>query len=203
MARGKSSIRKIADYFATAVFLLIVAVAAAFFSNSGGQDLYGPFLVLDGDSLQSGEARFRLEGIDAPEGRQTCGAGDKIWACGREATRFLRGKMSKGGAVCRDVGTDRYGRTLVRCEIGDSDINADMVRNGWAVSFGAYYSEEKLARNEKAGIWAGDFVMPQQWREIHGSAEESQLGEAINNWFGRVKGWFGQMISADEVGRAQ
>lgn len=198
MARAKSAIRKAADYFATAVLLAFVALAAAFFANIGGQNYQGPFQVLDGDSLQIGEMRFRLEGIDAPEGQQTCGSGANLWPCGREATRYLRTRMAGETTICRGVGTDRYARTLVRCRIGDTDLNGEMVRNGWAVSYGAYSSEENMARSEGVGIWTGEFVEPREWREVHGSADEISMAEGLANWIAHAKDWLGKMIWSDE-----
>ena len=44
-----------------------------------------------------------------------------------------------------------------------------LVRNGHAVAYRAYSTEfvdaEIAARNAKAGIWAGEFVMPWDWRK--------------------------------------
>jgi endonuclease YncB( thermonuclease family) len=40
-----------------------------------------------------------------------------------------------------------------------------MVEEGWAVSYGRDYDhEETRARNRSAGLWAGEFTRPQDWR---------------------------------------
>jgi endonuclease YncB( thermonuclease family) len=43
-----------------------------------------------------------------------------------------------------------------------------MVENGWAIAFRKYSLEyvkaEESARAKKAGIWAGTFVPPEEWR---------------------------------------
>jgi endonuclease YncB( thermonuclease family) len=192
--RKKSAFRKVADYFTAAVLMIIVALAAAFFSDMGGKEYQGRFQVLDGDSLQQGEVRFRLEGIDAPEGQQTCGNSAKTWPCGREAAKYLRQRFASGSPVCRGTGTDRYARTLVRCTIGDSDINAEMVRRGWAVSYGLYQHEESEARREHAGIWVGEFTRPQDWREIHGSSDSPDFGKALAGWYERFGSWMRQWL---------
>lgn len=70
--------------------------------------------VVDGDTLRCDGGRIRLLGIDAPElpghcaeGRR-CAPGDPV-----AATRSLRDGLGNGRTVkIRDVGTDRYGRTL-------------------------------------------------------------------------------------------
>src|SRR5215213_9963631 len=44
--------------------------------------------VVDGDTIEIGGHRIRLEGIDAPETEQTCSDGKGLpWSCGRIATR--------------------------------------------------------------------------------------------------------------------
>ncbi len=45
-----------------------------------------------------------------------------------------------------------------------------MVRAGWAISYGDYRSEERKARRAKAGLWAGEFVEPADWRLQQGRA---------------------------------
>mgnify|MGYP003353179641 CR=1 FL=1 len=43
--------------------------------------------VIDGDTIEVRDRRFRLHGIDAPESKQACPDG---WAAGVEATQALR-----------------------------------------------------------------------------------------------------------------
>ncbi len=82
----KRTLRRIADYFTAATFVIVVIFAAAWFGRLGESEYGGPFKVLDGDSLELGGIRFRLEGIDAPEYRQTCQKGGVTWSCGKQAT---------------------------------------------------------------------------------------------------------------------
>ncbi len=48
------------------------------------------------------------------------------------------------------------------------DVGAAMVRAGWAVAFVRYSADyviqEREARAEKSGLWAGSFSMPWAWR---------------------------------------
>ena len=44
---------------------------------------------VDGDTLEIGDRRIRLHGIDAPEAKQTCLANGKRWRCGTNATSAL------------------------------------------------------------------------------------------------------------------
>lgn len=200
--RGKSRLRRAADYFSAAVFLAIVAVVAAFLFERQAGEYSAPFRVMDGDSLESGNVRLRLEGIDAPEYRQACGSqsGNGEWQCGRQARQALARLVARD-TVCRGGATDRYGRVLVRCRRGDLDVNEEMVRLGFAVSsdFGSYASAEREAREAGRGMWAGKFQHPGEWREEHGTTLVEVPGGAGNMLRGLLdrvsaflSGWFGQ-----------
>jgi endonuclease YncB( thermonuclease family) len=124
------------------------------------------YSAVDGDSLRIGSGDTRIAGIDAVELRQTCrNASGGIWNCGRAAHQRLRALVSRG-VDCRPEGRDRYGRTLARCYDGERDIGETMVREGLAVDFmgGGYGAAEREARQEKRGIWAGEFELPQDHR---------------------------------------
>jgi endonuclease YncB( thermonuclease family) len=134
--------------------------------------LSGRARVLDGDSIEIAHARIRLAGIDAPEWDQTCLDGKgQPWACGRAAARELERHIAGGRLTCRSGGVDKYRRILAICFAPDgSDINAWMVRQGWAVAFGDvgdYRSEQHEAEAARRGMWAGSFLLPAQWRRHH------------------------------------
>jgi endonuclease YncB( thermonuclease family) len=42
-----------------------------------------------------------------------------------------------------------------------------MVSEGLAISSGRYWTEEAAARQRRAGIWAGGFDTPRDWRDDH------------------------------------
>lgn len=117
--------------------------------------------VIDGDTIDISGTRIRLEGIDAPEAKQTCtrkGAG--LWDCGRAATEYLK-RMTGGRKVtCESAGQDRYGRMLGWCVVERIDINDAMVRSGNAWAFvrysKRYVSAEREARAGERGIWQGE-----------------------------------------------
>jgi endonuclease YncB( thermonuclease family) len=124
--------------------------------------------IIDGDTIRIGNTRIRLHGIDAPEAKQTCTVGGKEWRCGREATDALVRIVGEHQVSCsqRDVG--RYGRVVAVCWAGPVDLNAWMVRQGWAVAYRRYSKDyapdEKTAGREKRGIWRGRFMPPWDWR---------------------------------------
>ncbi|CAA2140384.1 thermonuclease family protein [Hyphomicrobium sp. ghe19] len=122
---------------------------------------------IDGDSLFVGGNEVRLQGLDAPEGRQTCSRGGLTWNCGEEAKRELAHAIGGEIVTCNVSERDRYGRLLARCIAGGRDINSSMVRAGMAVAFGGYNDEEADARSSRRGVWSGEFEAPQRWRAQH------------------------------------
>jgi endonuclease YncB( thermonuclease family) len=150
--------------------LLVIAAAAAalwVFRGQNEQDVTGVADAIDGDSLRIGTAEVRLIGLDAPELAQTCRVSGRETPCGREARAHLRRLVSSGLVTCIGAERDRYGRLLARCRVRGIDINAAMVRDGHAVAFGAYQTEEAEARAGYRGIWAGTFERPRDWRALH------------------------------------
>ena len=97
--------------------------------------LIGRARVLDGDSLEISGARIRLEGIDAPELKQTCvDPKGQMWSCGQTAAQELRSYVGGRELTCARHGVDRYNRILATCSVPDgSDLNAWIIKQGWAV----------------------------------------------------------------------
>ena len=82
--------------------------------------------------------------------------------------RALKQLIGGRDVACEIRDTDRYERLVAVCKAGDVDLNQEMVRHGWAVSFGRLRrSLEAEARKAKRGIWRGDFERPQDWRKRH------------------------------------
>lgn len=121
--------------------------------------------VADGDSVTLEGQRIRLVGIDAPELDQTCVQADAPYACGRQAREHLLGLLAGGPVECTGSKLDKYHRLLAVCRAGGVDLNAAMVRDGWAVAYGGYESEEAEARAARRGLWAGGFAWPQDFRK--------------------------------------
>jgi endonuclease YncB( thermonuclease family) len=171
------------------VVIIILACAAGYsaYKQSTTKDAYrhwtrhwtpipqapivGKARVIDGDTIDISGTRVRLEGIDAPESGQTCAdAKGQPWPCGRTAAHELKAYLGSRALTCRPAGFDRYRRVLAVCALADgSDVNAWMVRQGWALAYGlsnTYGPEEAAAEMAKRGIWAGTFMRPSQWRRL-------------------------------------
>ncbi|MFK0163200.1 thermonuclease family protein [Rhizobium sp. NPDC090279] len=179
------------DGVATFALLAILALFALKMNNRPELVQNGSFYVIDGDTLSTNGERLRLKGIDAPEYRQRCQRNGADWACGEEARKALATMIKTGAPECRGRERDGYGRLLVTCVVGDLDINAAMVRNGMAVSYGAYASEERIARQAKAGLWAGDFERPSDYRReehmAHGEERDPIAG--LFGYLRELVGW--------------
>jgi endonuclease YncB( thermonuclease family) len=133
------------------------------------QPIVGQPWIVDGDSLRMGGRSIRLEGIDAPEWDQTClDPNGRTWRCGQAASRALRERIRGQTVSCRPRATDRYGRTIAVCTLADgSDLNAWMVRQGFAIASGfsgTYASDQADAKAARRGIWDGTFISPASWR---------------------------------------
>ena len=127
--------------------------------------------IVDADTLEMAGQRVRLQGIDAPESAQTCRqATGHRYRCGDRATEALRTRIGTGAITCTIEGRDRYNRALSTCYTADrTNLNAWLVRQGHALAYRRYstkyVSQEDQARASRAGIWAGEFVPPWDWRQ--------------------------------------
>jgi endonuclease YncB( thermonuclease family) len=132
-----------------------------------GQKIY----VVDGDSFVVGARKLRLDGIDAPELKQTCKDSQNVeWPCGRVSRAALEKLLLQPGLSCIAAAQDRYGRSVATCRSTSTpDIAAAQVGDGMAVThefngMRDYGSEEDAARAQKRGIWRGAFDRPEDWR---------------------------------------
>ncbi len=134
--------------------------------------------VTDGDTIRINQKKIRFYGIDAPEKEQKC---TKVWLtisflsfnkdypCGVISTNKLKNKINDKFVICKWTVKDRYKRFIAECFYNKTNINAWMVRNGYAVAYTKYskkfVAQEKIAKKEKSGLWAGSFEMPWDYRK--------------------------------------
>ena len=144
-------------------FLIFIAAAAV---NAG--EITGEAKVLDGDSLRIGTVEIRLFGIDAPESRQTCTISGQIWECGRSATRALAEMIGRAKVRCTWRELDAYARALATCFSDGTNLNAQLVARGMALSYTRYSKrflpQETAARAAAIGLWRSEFTPPWIWR---------------------------------------
>ena len=144
------------------VALLICSPALA------GDMITGRASVIDGDTIEIRGERIRLHGIDAPESSQSCERGGTAWRCGQKAAFELANHLGARNVSCERLGQDRYRRTIARCTVGGEDIGSWMVGEGLALAYRKYSAdyvrEEASAKAQGAGLWAGQFIAPWEWR---------------------------------------
>jgi endonuclease YncB( thermonuclease family) len=111
--------------------------------------------VHDGDTLRCGSERVRLFGVDAPEVRRGATPAEPLaYEARDELIRLTRGRVG-----CRFVERDRYQRFVGRCwSDATPDVNAAMIRSGFATEYrryskGAYHAAEEEARSAGRGHW--------------------------------------------------
>ena len=126
--------------------------------------------VIDADTLDIGKQRIRLTGVDAPESGQKClDAKQKFVRCGSIAANALDAWINRNPVTCVIEDKDRYGRFVGKCSVRGQNMQEWLVTNGYAVAYRAYSTvyvpAELKARQAKAGIWAGEFIEPWDWRQ--------------------------------------
>ncbi len=150
-------------------YRLILGLALFLIGAPANADITGPARVIDGDTIEIAGERIRLHGIDAPEAKQTCQDDyDKEWDCGQEATFALAKMVGNLTVTCKGNQRDKYGRLIAVCFVGNQNLNAELVRQGWALAYRRYsmdyVDDEKAARVALKGLWNGVFVPPWEWR---------------------------------------
>ena len=151
------------DLVLAALALGALIGAAAYLQRP--DQLSGRARVVDGDTLAIGDRVVRLSGIDAPEMAQLCGAPAASYKCGERARDALRALAHGHEVSCRVTGRDKYRRSLASCWSEGRDMGALLVRRGFAVGYRrSYEAEEREARRAAAGLWAGPFERPADWR---------------------------------------
>lgn len=96
---------------------------------SQASGISGAAYVVDGDTLDIGSIRFRLNGIDAPE------LGTRAGAIARSA---LMQATSGQVVTCQPNGDVTYGRLVARCYAGGQDVAAMVIASGAALDCARY-----------------------------------------------------------------
>ena len=115
--------------------------------------------VIDGDTLRLADNVIRLQGLEAPPRGKLCQrANGTTFDCGAAAVDALA-NMVRGREVTCHIGTrDSHGFTEAMCNAGDTNLNRQLVADGWArarADAPAFGDEENRARNEQRGLWRG------------------------------------------------
>lgn len=126
--------------------------------------------VTDGDTIKVynadlGQVKIRLYGIDTPEKRQPYG---------KAAGKYLASLIAGATVEVESVTKDRYGRTVGIVWDSETNINQQMVQDGYAWVYKRYCDKpfcvewialEGKARSSRIGLWQESNPMPPwEWR---------------------------------------
>jgi endonuclease YncB( thermonuclease family) len=127
--------------------------------------------IVDGDTIQVGNLKYRFFGIDAPEKKQICEKDNIKIQCGFIAKNVLKNKIGDKIPECIVKDKDRYQRLVAECFIGKESLSRFMVREGYAVAYTQYskdfVDDEKYAKEKKLGIWSMNFQLPSEYRKAN------------------------------------
>lgn len=151
-----------------------------------------PAQVISGDTLAIEGRYFYLFGIDAPEINQTCAdARGRSYNCGLAAQNWLSGWISDNILSCNIMQQDSQGNLVGACSLGEYDLGAALVNAGWAVANRSqadiYVPYENQARQNRQGLWKGQFYMPKDWRALQAKKPKIKIIESNPK---KKKGWF-------------
>ena len=175
------------------------------------EPIVGKARIVDADTMQIGSVVIRLEGIDAPEIKQSCRNSEgKAFDCGLVASRMLAEFIKTADLRCESSGLDQTGRTLAYCFLSDgTELNAKLVATGYAFAFtqysDRYVAHEKLAQTARLGLWSGTFSYPWCHRDVAKGkpcrgpdafdGTELLSGPAINTKRGELRDKKGYVVS--------
>jgi endonuclease YncB( thermonuclease family) len=120
--------------------------------------LYRRITVRDGGTLQADGVVIRLAGITVREVNATCkDARGQTWPCGA-AAKFALARLIRARAVtCTLPKGGEHNIFVARCGVGNTDLSAWMVRQGWAApkepAEPALAEAAGAAKDERLGVW--------------------------------------------------
>jgi micrococcal nuclease len=153
--------------------MLLVAVAPAWADTMSGIVIVvidGDTVLFKPDSYRSASRAFlkiRLANIDAPE---------KDQPYGEVATRELSALVLNQRVELNTVAIDAYGRTIGQIQLGDMQVNTELVRRGlaWASDYrhnAELKAVQRDAQQAARGLWRESApVPPWVWRRDHSAA---------------------------------
>jgi endonuclease YncB( thermonuclease family) len=133
----------------------------------------GRVKVLDAHTLRFEDGtEVNINGeMDAPDLGQQGLIGNALYPCGKEAAAFLEKLIGDRPVTCYSDSDDARrldAKSLGRADafIGETSLEIEMVRNGWAMAHHSGMAAwEVIARDNKRGLWRGEFVFPEKWRK--------------------------------------
>ena len=129
--------------------------------------------VTDGDTItvlsSTSKEKIRFAQIDAPE---TSHFGSPTQPYGKESAAYLRQLVSNKNVRVEVEAIDQYKRNVGTVYVGGTNINREMVKNGFAWVYRQYAHDaslmdlENVARSQRIGLWRlSDPIYPSDFRK--------------------------------------
>jgi endonuclease YncB( thermonuclease family) len=137
------------------------------YPGSKALKITGKVRVLDAHTLrfEDGTEVELNGGMDAPDLAQKALIGESFYSCGKDAAEFLKSLIGDQKVTCHVEGR-RGERVHGACFVGETCLEIELVRNGWAISHHTGMEGwEMIARENKRGLFRGKFVAPERWRK--------------------------------------
>lgn len=150
--------KKDRPWFSTSFLVaLVIALGLTFELARADEVVSGKARVVKPGVIEVKDQKFELYGILNPKGGQSCLRDAKPWNCAEGARTALRQHVDGKKVRCIPTEDDQ---DVARCTLGDVDLSALLVREGWARAdrdvTKEYVDEEKEARKARRGIWANE-----------------------------------------------
>lgn len=141
--------------------------------------------VADGDTItiltkQNKKLKIRFHGIDTPEKKQ---------AYGQQAKKYTASKVAGKIVTIRPETTDKYGRTVATVFVNGSNLNEQIVADGYGWVYRKYCKQSyckdwlKLEENAKSfyfGLWADpNPVPPWEWRKAKRNSSNNRSSNVV------------------------
>lgn len=135
------------------VMLRLTLILTVLACPARAADWTGPAKVVDGQTLVINGQQLRLSAIEAIAGNGYCwNENYNLRPCFYLSKSHLDRLVSGRQVTCSGDARDENQIPLVRCMVGDLNVNRQMVRDGWAVS-DEYRADQDLAKRDRLGVW--------------------------------------------------
>ena len=129
-----------------------------------GVTLSGVPAIIDEDTIRLAGRVVHIFGIDAPESAHKFWNSGTPYPCGAMATAHLAHLRLGHNVECKGEDKLPVGKILGNCRLGKHDLGTVMVGSGWALAYKEESDQcaeaEERAKQEKLGLWRGEFVRP-------------------------------------------
>ncbi len=153
-------------------FLTALGIFLLIWTNGIYADLSGKGEILPETGFIRVQGRvISLQGIQVIAYEALCKDKKGEWACGKTAWEVFGEKLATAPTHCMifvNLSWTEGAPENASCWVNGENLNSWLVRQGWALgkkgSENHFHGQERLAKNEQAGLWRGGFIPPDEWK---------------------------------------